>query len=177
MKPDMRGKHMLGRKLSEETKLKISLNHARHTLGKHLSGETKEKLRQHNLGKKQSKETIEKRVAHFRGRPVPMERRRRISASLKGDKCWNWRGGINPINKAIRDTIEYRNWRQAVFERDKFTCVWCGQVRGDIQADHIKPFSKFPELRFDINNGRTLCHSCHRTTETYGFRIKKYAKA
>jgi len=89
------------------------------------------------------------------------------------EKHWNWNGGVTPINEKIRKSKEYNLWRKAVFERDNWTCIWCGQVGGKLNADHIKPFSLFPELRFAIDNGRTLCISCHRKTDTYGGNSKK----
>lgn len=95
----------------------------------------------------------------------------------KKEKHWNWKGGINPINDTIRKSKEYKLWRTAVFERDNYTCIWCGQKGGELNADHIKPFAHYPELRFAIDNGRTLCVPCHKKTGTYGrgaiYRIKK----
>ena len=82
--------------------------------------------------------------------------------------CHSWKGGITTINQKIRRSREYRLWRIAVFERDNYTCIFCGCVGGRLNADHIKPFALFPELRFAIDNGRTLCDDCHRKTETFG---------
>lgn len=82
----------------------------------------------------------------------------------------NWKGGVTEAGLLIRASRQYKEWRRQVYERDQYKCVWCG-VDGDgrnLNADHIKPFSKYPELRLDINNGRTLCVDCHRKTPTYG---------
>ena len=90
---------------------------------------------------------------------------------MKGIKNARWRGGVTPINTAIRHSLEYKLWRNAVFERDGYACIWCG-AKGYLNADHIKPFADYPELRFAIDNGRTLCIPCHRTTETYGAKLR-----
>jgi len=99
----------------------------------------------------------------------------RISESkigkLTGNLASNWKGGLTKKSKIIRNSAKYRNWRKSIFERDNFTCQICDKTGGDLNADHIKPFSLFPNLRFEINNGRTLCVPCHRKTDTYGFNI------
>lgn len=91
-----------------------------------------------------------------------------------------WKGGLSNINRYVRTTREYYEWRKAVLKRDNYTCVECGykshttiKGKSDIQADHIKPFGKYPELRFDINNGRVLCITCHRKTPTWGVNTRK----
>jgi hypothetical protein len=71
----------------------------------------------------------------------------------------------------IMSRLEYRLWRTSVFERDNYTCQLCGEVGGQLHADHIKPYCISPELVFDINNGRTLCVKCHKSTDTYAWKM------
>lgn len=95
-----------------------------------------------------------------------------MSESKKGEKSRFWKGGISKLSIRIRNSSEYRLWRTAVKERDNYICIWCGSIK-DLQADHIKPFCDYPELRFAIDNGRTLCVDCHRKTDTWGARKLK----
>lgn len=81
---------------------------------------------------------------------------------MKGKDNPNWKGGVTKENHRIRSLIEFRLWRESVFVRDNWTCQMC-QIRGGIiHAHHVKEFSKFPELRYAINNGLTLCKKCHK---------------
>lgn len=96
-----------------------------------------------------------------------LETRRKISEAKKGEKNAAWKGGITPIHRIIRTSSEYRIWHKAVLERDKYQCIWCGNKK-NLHADHIRPFARFPELRFAIDNGRTLCEDCHKTTDSWG---------
>jgi 5-methylcytosine-specific restriction endonuclease McrA len=75
----------------------------------------------------------------------------------------------------LRRSAAYAAWRTAVFVRDDYTCQSCGVRGGRLNADHIKRFADFHELRLDVANGRTLCEGCHRKTETYGNRPQNAA--
>ncbi len=88
-----------------------------------------------------------------------------------------WKGGVSKENHRLRTSIAFREWREAVFERDDYTCQFCGKRGGYLEPDHIKPFAYYPDLRFDVGNGRTLCQPCHRTTDTYGHKATKWAQS
>lgn len=114
------------------------------------------------------------------GQKHSIETRKKMSLAqkkviLRGEHHW-WKGGITPKNKTLRHSVDYKLWREAVFKRDDFTCIWCGQRGGKLNSDHIKPFALFPELRFAIDNGRTLCEDCHATTDTFREKIYGYKK-
>lgn len=66
-------------------------------------------------------------------------------------------------------SVEDREWRMKIFERDTFRCVICLKT-GRLNADHIKPIATHPELRHVISNGRSLCVECHKKTPTFGWR-------
>src|SRR3990167_1674682 len=74
--------------------------------------------------------------------------------------------GRTPLNVSIRHSVDYKIWRDVVFNRDDYTCQECGDRSGQghavyLHAHHLKPFATFPELRFIVSNGLTLCDECH----------------
>lgn len=148
-----------------------------------LTEETRKKISNALKGK------MPKFIPNNKGRVRTEEHKRKISEALKrkgikpprpprsclkrGCEHPQWRGGVASLNDRLRKSPEFREWREAVFKRDNYTCVFCGSRGGNgykviLHPDHIKPFALYPESRFDIDNGRTLCASCHRKTETYG---------
>lgn len=98
------------------------------------------------------------------------EFRKRVSEALRGDRSPNWRGGIS---REKPTGLEYRAWRMAVFTRDEFTCQDCGDDSGgNLEAHHIKSWAFYPQHRYDIDNGQTLCKTCHAKTDNYKGRNK-----
>lgn len=129
----------------------------------------------HNKGHSMphSEQTKEKNRIKSTGKILPLEQRIRMGS--KKEKNPNWKGGVTEENERIRKSIWYKEWRKSVFDRDNYTCVHCGEkesVSGKLNADHIKPFAYFSELRFDVENGRTLCVDCHKQTDTYLVKAK-----
>lgn len=106
---------------------------------------------------------------HFCGRPCWTAFRSRMQTGAghpmfgrRGDAAPNWRGGVTSPDHLLRSSLEYRQWRDAVLRRDGFACCDCGE--GDpclLQAHHETPIATAPERATDIDNGVTLCKTCH----------------
>jgi hypothetical protein len=114
------------------------------------------------------------------GRKHTDEEKKKIGLSLMGHTgCWrgkrgegtpNWRGGKGTERQRLMGQTEYLLWRVAVFIRDDYTCQKCNKHGGNMEAHHIKSWNKYPELRYAIDNGQTLCIPCHRQTDSWGFK-------
>src|SRR3989304_6131005 len=89
------------------------------------------------VGLKHQEETIKKislskmgRKGYCKGKKIPKEAKEKMSLArigkYAGENSPSWKGGITPLNVKIRGSFEYKLWRKAVFERDNFTCIWCG---------------------------------------------------
>jgi hypothetical protein len=120
----------------------------------------------------------------FSGHHHSKEARIKIADAQKGEKHFNWKGGITPLVMKIRACTPYKDWRQKIFEKDNFTCVLCPVKKrgGYLEADHYPiPFnvifhknkiSSFSEaiacaLFWNIDNGRTLCRECHNKNKKW----------
>lgn len=86
-----------------------------------------------------------------------------------GENSSNWKGGFTKILHTWRHNSRHNQWRNQVLMRDNCTCQMCGYQK-ELHAHHIKLLSEYPELRFDINNGLTLCKPCH-FGEVHGRRL------
>jgi 5-methylcytosine-specific restriction endonuclease McrA len=72
-----------------------------------------------------------------------------------------WKGGVSSERERIASTKKYKDWKQAIFERDAFVCAKCGDSESKLNTHHIEDFRSNTTKRIDPNNGITLCQSCH----------------
>jgi hypothetical protein len=119
----------------------------------------------------------------WNGRPIVT----RVKRKSKGGQWAHYRYTIHPeshlsifdesdsderrrIASIPRRSEMYREWSFKVKRRDGFTCQKCGKRGGVLHSHHIESWDQNPELRFNIENGITLCEDCH-----FEFH-KKYGK-
>lgn len=136
--------------------------------GVRLSDTQKQKISIGNIGKHSKKRTP--------------EQKERISKAHIGQKAWNkgkkfpersgenhfrWiedREKLSKYNDDNRDrrSSAYRYWRKQVHLRDKFVCkLKDKKCSGRLEVHHIIGYKENPQLRYEVNNGITLCHAHH----------------
>lgn len=103
------------------------------------------------------------RRAHI-GKLCSLETREKMSASHpKGELSPFWIADRSLlIKRQKRNDSAYKEWRRQVWLRDNFKCKIANpDCAGKIEAHHILRWKDFPELRYQLNNGITLCHAHH----------------
>lgn len=86
--------------------------------------------------------------------------------SMRGENNPRWKGDDATTIRNGRELPEYRDWRKAVFSKDKYTCRCCGARNGNgkyirLEAHHIFNWKDNESLRYVVSNGITLCQECH----------------
>lgn len=159
--------------------------------GEKISEEHRQKIIAFNKSRVWTKEQRLARAQLARDTHTGMKRsdetKRKMSLKQLGIRKKPLSEHVTPLHTAIRKSFKYRQWRSDVYQRDNYTCQFCGVIGGVVlNADHIKPFynilkenkigsldeADMCEELWNINNGRTLCLDCHKTTESYCRRIE-----
>lgn len=78
----------------------------------------------------------------------------------RGEQHPRFNGERRQRNQAM-SRYKYKEWRTSVFRRDGYVCQDCGQQGGNLIAHHVVPWAKDTNLRYDVDNGVTLCERCH----------------
>ncbi|PET65152.1 hypothetical protein CN514_12335 [Bacillus sp. AFS001701] len=144
----------------------------------------KEKSKETNLKRYGTEFYVQTEVYKKRVRAISLEKygyeshmqHPKYREMFSGEKSPVWKGGVT-YHRVERATSEYRNWRKAVFSRDKYRCQCCGAKQGEVDfcvelhAHHIVNWKDSIGLRYHINNGITFCYDCHMKFHTiYGKR-------
>jgi hypothetical protein len=117
-------------------------------------------------GKRHSEKAKQKMVEACKLRISRMseeERKKRYGVwkNIFGEKHPQWKK-----NKKIKDKRDdnhpaYKAWVREIKRRDVICKLKDDSCSGNREVHHIKSWSNYPELRYDINNGITLCHAHH----------------
>lgn len=139
-------KNTAGKRFSPEMRKKLATA---------LTGKAKTDAHKTNLSKALKNSEKAKKTQFKKGLENPAYGRNQT-----GPANANWKGGITNSNQKKRNDPRMKEWRQAVFERDRFTCQDCG-TKGYLQAHHVVPVSEDLNKAFDVENGKTVCVECH----------------
>ena len=84
----------------------------------------------------------------------------------RGENNGNWNPNLTDEHREKGRNLhntDRTEWRKAVYERDNHTCQCCGySISGTLNAHHIDSWKDHKDDRFNVDNGVTLCETCHR---------------
>ena len=121
------------------------------------------------------------RIPYNKGKHFSEDHRLKLGLSKLGKNNPKWKGGLTKKIYLLRNSSKLKIWREKIFLRDKFTCQnpkckFCKNKIGTfLNAHHIKSFTKYPKLRFNLSNGITYCKKYHDSIHSRKHKdYKKY---
>jgi hypothetical protein len=143
--------------------------------GREVTQETRKKIAISNTGKKRTQEqlvTLSK--AHI---GIPNQHKGEKLPERSGSNHWNWKEDRTTlvVNEKKHLDGKYREWSKAVKDRDLWKCrIENKDCCGKLEAHHILRWKDYPELRYEVNNGITLCHFHHPRKRNDEMKLSPY---
>lgn len=88
-----------------------------------------------------------------------------------------WKTDRNTIAKNEHKHLDhgYQIWFKEVKNRDGWKCkISNSDCSGQLESHHILRWTQYPELRYEVNNGITLCHFHHPRKRNDEMRLTPY---
>jgi len=101
-------------------------------------------------------------------------------SAQRGENHYLWISDRTQLKKFDDDNLDrrssaYGNWRREIWKRDNWKCKIADKnCKGRIEAHHILGWTNYPELRYEANNGITLCHAHHPRKRVEEKRLSPY---
>ncbi len=131
------------------------------------SEETKKKMSLSKMGKSINK-----------GRVFSEETRQKMSEAQRGSKSHRWiknRDELKKLERTLANDSASNVWRKDIYKRDGWKCrIQNNECDGRIEAHHILSWRNHPELRYNLNNGITLCKFHHPRKHEEEERLSPY---
>ena len=174
----IRPKPIFGKKHSEETKRKIGLANSIALKGKKHSIEQRKKNSEAHKGINTWMKGKHNGVEFQKG-SIPWNKDKEW-LEMRGENSPKYikdRTQLKRFNDTAKDrrSSAYADWRYRVKVRDKWKCrISNYQCSGRLEVHHILGYTDYPELRYEINNGITLCHAHHPKVRSEEKRLSPY---
>ena len=146
----------------------------------------REKMRISHEGVKHSQEHIQSLILartgkqNKRGWKMPEGFGENISERMKREGNPRWIADRTQLAKykngnEYRNSPAHREWSKQVKNRDGWRCrIANGDCSGPVVAHHILGWRDHPEVRYQTNNGITLCHFHHPRKRDEEERLSPY---
>ena len=96
-----------------------------------------------------------------------------VSVGKLRQQVWDVQRYIDPPPTDAEIT-KYFEFKLKVLQRDDNTCQDCGFAEtGSMVVHHIMMQKYHPDLKYDVNNGVTLCNRCHTVRHGRNHFMKK----
>lgn len=110
--------------------------------------------------RKSAQEMIDRRKYNPEVRQKWITKMKEITSGVNNHRWIKDRSKV--VNQEERGRYLYQKWVKSTLSRDRDSCrIGNSDCSGKLEVHHILAWRDYPKLRFNINNGITLCHAHH----------------